>query len=137
MHAIPMVADLASAPVTSKTNWRRPGVISPAERWFLDLKSSDDGEGRQGVVLARLPARRAGYADRNVKDVLVDFAARTKNRSVEAEAGKDNAGLYEFHRALPTQQRATVGEMPRDWDTMIDALENMPQLTVQAAVADY
>ncbi|KAF8137858.1 hypothetical protein K438DRAFT_1996643 [Mycena galopus ATCC 62051] len=55
-------------------------------------------------------------------------AARIKNGSVEAEAGKDSSGLYEFHRPLPTQLRAMVGEMPRDWDTMIDALENVPQL---------
>jgi hypothetical protein len=68
---------------------------------------------------------------------MVDFTARVKDAVSAAGAGKDRDGVYAFHHALPSALRIAAGDVPNDWEGMLKALNNIPQIAIETAVEDY
>jgi hypothetical protein len=68
---------------------------------------------------------------------MVDFTVRVKDAVSAAGAGKDRDGVYAFHCALPSVLRVAAGDVPSDWEGMVKALNNIPQIAIETAVEDY
>ncbi|KAJ7725039.1 hypothetical protein B0H16DRAFT_1736336 [Mycena metata] len=143
----------------------KPG--SPGQRWFKELNGDTEKKtwaqfqrsfrARYPVpveietprlqLLAEVSGMRISLAEiakRTVEvrgvgvPVLKEFASRVDEmvRDVHASEVQD-AGLYTFHAALPTQIRTAVGSVPKDWGAMVEALRDIPQHVIDYLIAEH
>jgi hypothetical protein len=68
---------------------------------------------------------------------LAEFALRLKDAVTEAGVGKDaDAGLWMLWGGLPAELRGVLA-LPTNWDGLVSALQNVPQLTLATIVDAY
>ncbi|KAJ7734803.1 hypothetical protein B0H16DRAFT_1467358 [Mycena metata] len=75
-------------------------------------------------------------SDERAAIALFCFQPFIRVRDVHASEVQD-AGLYTFHAALPTQICTAVGSVPRDWGAMVEALCDIPQHVVDYLIAEH